>query len=155
MAHDLLLNMNKRLHVTRVCASCRRECPTSGPCSVPCPTTHGSQSSWTRWIRYQPLSAAAGEATRSSARRPCSSWLGEADSKHSTSRLPLLPTSVMMQPLLLDRVAPNAETRVTGADRWKYFKRFIGFVSSLPFTLRLYLITLCLIQCSPLFILAH
>lgn len=132
----------------------RRQCLSLGLCSVTCPTTHGILFNWTLQTQYRPLLIAAGEATQSSAKRHCSSWLGNANGHHCNeqqqllscinSRLTLLLITnincapwhiyhfvVVILDCLLNRVIPNAqswqkmeECQVTGADHWKYFKRF-------------------------------
>lgn len=131
----------------------RGECLSLGLCSVTCPTTHGILFNWTLQTQYRPLLTVAGKATRNSANRHCSSWLGNTNGRHFNeqqllscinSRLTqLLITNIncvlwhiyqflaVILDYLLDRVIPNAQSwlkreacHVTGADRWKYFKRF-------------------------------
>lgn len=108
-----------------------------GPCSVTCPTTHGILFNWTLRTQYHPLLIVNGEATRNSAERHCSSLLGNINTHHfneqqqSCINSSLTHINCVPWHYLLNRVIPTAqsgliseECRVSGADRWKYFKRF-------------------------------
>ena len=68
----------------------RGECLSLSPCSVACPTTHGLLFSWTLQTLYRSLLIGAGEATRNSAERHCSSWLGNSDTQHLNEQQQLL-----------------------------------------------------------------
>lgn len=68
----------------------RGECLSLSPCSVACLTTPGLLFSWTLQTLYRPLLIDAGGATRNSAERRCSSWLGNLDTQDLNEQQQLL-----------------------------------------------------------------